>query len=93
MLYLYLSLSPIRQLPLSCTRERKPKNKTRKVRRIPSVAIITAKIFSGTTLEKTLKTLSNISVEQFLMIALFVLILIGDFKKVGNGAVVGVVDR
>lgn len=63
------------------------------MRRISFAAVITAKIFPGTTLETTLKTLSNISVEQFLMIALFVLILIGDFKKVGNGAVVGVVDR
>ncbi|XP_075110637.1 uncharacterized protein LOC107777914 isoform X4 [Nicotiana tabacum] len=45
------------------------------------------------TLGTTLKILSNTSVGQFLMIARFVWILIGDFKKVDNGAAVGVVDR
>lgn len=48
---------------------------------------------SGTTPEKILKMPLNISVELFSMIVQFVLILIGGFKKAGNGAVVEVVAR
>ena len=47
----------------------------------------------GTTPGKMLKMQSNILVAQCLMIAQFVLILIGALKKAGNGAVEGVADR
>lgn len=48
---------------------------------------------SGTTQEMMLKMQLNTSVGRFLMIVLFVLILIGVFKKEGSGAVAEVVVR
>lgn len=48
---------------------------------------------SGTTREMMLKMQLNTSVGRFLMIVLFVLILIGVFKKEGSGAVAEVVVR
>lgn len=55
--------------------------------------VIVPSFISDTTPGRMLKMQSNILVEQCLMIAQFVLILIGALKKAGNGAVEGVVDK